>query len=124
VTVADLMAKGATALDDAAVKALIVGKTLTIRNAPTGQTFEVIFSDNGRRLITSIDGTQPEPGEVGDVMHGGELGSPAAYSIEGGKIVTSLGNDAFDVTVYKAGDKYYGARSNEFGYANYEIVSK
>jgi hypothetical protein len=27
-----------------------------------------------------------------------------------------------ELTVYKMGDKYFGARSNEFGYANYEIV--
>jgi hypothetical protein len=27
-----------------------------------------------------------------------------------------------EITVYKLGDKYYGARSNEFGYANYEIT--
>ena len=27
-----------------------------------------------------------------------------------------------EVTAYKLGDKYYGARSNEFGYANYEII--
>ncbi len=27
----------------------------------------------------------------------------------------------FDVTVYKLGDKYIAARSNEFGYANYEV---
>jgi hypothetical protein len=26
------------------------------------------------------------------------------------------------VTFYKLGDTYYGARSNEFGYANYEII--
>ena len=26
------------------------------------------------------------------------------------------------MTVYKLGDKYFGARSNEFGYANYEII--
>jgi predicted transcriptional regulator len=26
------------------------------------------------------------------------------------------------VTVYKLGDIYYGARSNEFGYANYEMI--
>ena len=26
------------------------------------------------------------------------------------------------MTVYKLGDTYYGARSNEFGYANYEII--
>ena len=26
------------------------------------------------------------------------------------------------MTVYKTGDKYQAARSNEFGFANYEIV--
>ena len=30
--------------------------------------------------------------------------------------------DPFAVTIYKLGDTYYGARSNEFGYANYEII--
>jgi hypothetical protein len=27
----------------------------------------------------------------------------------------------FDVRMYKLGDKYFAARSNEFGYANYEV---
>jgi hypothetical protein len=27
-----------------------------------------------------------------------------------------------EIAVYKPGDKYFGARSNEFGYANYEII--
>ena len=26
------------------------------------------------------------------------------------------------LAIYKLGDSYYGARSNEFGYANYEII--
>jgi len=26
------------------------------------------------------------------------------------------------MTIYKLGDSYYGARSNEFGYANYEMI--
>jgi len=26
------------------------------------------------------------------------------------------------MTIYKLGDTYYGARSNEFGYANYEMI--
>ena len=30
--------------------------------------------------------------------------------------------DPYAVTFYKLGDTYYGARSNEFGYANYEII--
>lgn len=29
-----------------------------------------------------------------------------------------------DMAVYKSGDTYYGARSNEFGYANYELLLK
>lgn len=29
-----------------------------------------------------------------------------------------------DMAVYKSGDTYYGARSNEFGYANYELLAK
>jgi hypothetical protein len=27
-----------------------------------------------------------------------------------------------EVTVYKLSDKFIGARSNEFGYANYEVI--
>ncbi len=29
-----------------------------------------------------------------------------------------------EVAVYKLGDTYYAARSNEFGYANYELLPK
>jgi hypothetical protein len=35
--------------------------------------------------------------------------------------VTSVADTPFQTTVYKLGDKYLAARSNEFGYANYEI---
>ncbi len=44
--------------------------------------------------------------------------------IQNGKLVISLGGTLFEVTVYKMGDKYIAARSNEFGYANYEIMPK
>ena len=30
--------------------------------------------------------------------------------------------DPYSFTFYKVGDTYYAARSNEFGYANYEII--
>ncbi len=49
------------------------------------------------------------------------MGSPAQYQISGGRIITTLEMTPFDVTVYKLGDKYLAARSNEFGYANYEV---
>ena len=118
---ADLRQKGAMALDDAQLKQLIVGKTFKVRNTVTGQRFEILYGQDGRRLILSIDGKQPPAGEVGDVLHSGELGSPAHYEIRSGKIVTTIANTPFEIAVYKVGNKYVAARSNEFGYANYEV---
>ena len=69
----------------------------------TGQRFEMLYGANGRRLITSIDGKQPPAGEVGDVMHSGDLGSPAAYTISGGR-PTTIGGTPFEVVVYKLGE--------------------
>jgi hypothetical protein len=37
-------------------------------------------------------------------------------------VVTAISQAPFSVTIYKLGDTYYAARSNEFGYANYEII--
>jgi len=121
-TVADLKQKGAVPLDQAQLTALIVGKSTWVRNNATGSVFQVIWSENGRRLITNVDGRFPAPGQVGDVMHSGEMGSPSSYAIKDGKVVTSIGNLGYELTVYKMGDKYFAARSNEFGYANYEVV--
>ena len=67
--------KGAVALDDAQLKQLIVGKTSKVRNTVTGQRFEILYGADGRRLILSVDGQQPPAGQVGDVLHSGELGS-------------------------------------------------
>jgi hypothetical protein len=121
VMVADLKKKGAETLDDAQLTQLVVGKILTVRNTVTGQQFKIYYGNSGRRLILSVDGKQPEPGEAFDVTGAGGLGSPAQYEISGGHITTTLGGTPFEVNVYKAGDKYWAARSNEFGYANYEL---
>ena len=98
-----------------------MGKTMTVRNIATGQRIEIAYGNSGRRLILSIDGKAPQAGEIFDVTGAGALGSPAPYEIKGGEIITTIGETPFVVTVYKVGDKYWGARSNEFGYANYEL---
>jgi len=121
VTVADLKQRGAAPLDDAQLRQLVVGKSLRVRNTVTGQVFEMLYGVSGRRLITSIDGKQPPVGDIGDVLHAGELGSPAQYEISNGRITTTIGGTPFEVTVYLVGDKFIAARSNEFGYANYEL---
>jgi hypothetical protein len=41
--------------------------------------------------------------------------------MKGRQVSTTLGETPFAVTVYKLGDRYVAARSNEFGYANYEL---
>ncbi len=61
---------------------------------------------------------------MGDVLHSGELGSPAHYEVRGGKIVTTLSGTPFEIAVYKIGDKYVAARDNEFGFANYEVEQR
>jgi hypothetical protein len=59
---------------------------------------------------------------VGNLVRDGYQGTTTPYKIEGGKLVTTISQDPFSVAIYKLGDTYYGARSNEFGYANYEII--
>lgn len=46
------------------------------------------------------------------------------YSIRNGKLVTTLSDSPFEISVYNMGDRYYAARSNEFGFANYEFLAK
>jgi len=122
-TIAELRQQGATALDDAQIKELLVGKSTWLRNNVNSQKFKVVFAENGQRLIANLtEGNVPDPAEVGDVMNAGILGSSTSYQIKNGRIVTYFGNAPYELSVYKAGDKYLGARSNEFGYANYEIV--
>ena len=67
-----------------------MGKTFSVRNRVTGERFEILYGKYGRRLITSVNGKQPEPGEIGDVLHSGGLGSPAQYEISGGHIITTI----------------------------------
>jgi signal peptidase I len=63
-----------------------------------------------------------EPSLAGNIAQASHLGDSRPYFINNGKIVTSLVGTPIEITVYKAGDKYVAARSNEFGYANYDLI--
>ncbi|UVD60356.1 DUF3604 domain-containing protein (plasmid) [Rhizobium sp. Pop5] len=121
-TVADLKQQGATALDTKALTDLVVGKSSWVRNNVTGEVFNIAWTTSGQRLVNNVNGSIPKPSEIGDVLHGGLTGQGTAYAIKDGAIVTTLNNAPYEATVYKLGDKYYAARSNEFGFANYEVV--
>jgi hypothetical protein len=121
ITVADLRRQGANQLDEAQLKQLVVGKTLRVRNTVTGKRFEILYGNTGQRLITGVDGQPPKPAELFNAMHAGEPGSRSEYVIRDGRIVTTIEGTPFEVTVYKTGDKFVAARSNEFGFVNYEL---
>jgi len=122
-TVADLKQKGATSLDDAQLKELIGTKFTWVRNNVTGGVIKMQWSDAGRLLMMNVDPRIPQPSEFGDLTRNSYLGnSTTDYSIKNGKILTSFGNKTYETAVYKLGDRYLAARSNEFGYANYEVV--
>jgi hypothetical protein len=122
-TAMDLKKKGATTLSDAELKALIVGKAFWVRNNVTGDEFSENFTAEGQTTVFRIGRTANVPSAYGNVVQGGYEGTTMPYRIEGGKLVVYMAQDPYAVAVYKLGKTYYGARSNEFGYANYEIIS-
>jgi hypothetical protein len=147
VTVEALKKQGATPLTDAQLKALIVDKSPWLQNNVTGVKFKISYSASGKtdakQSLTPIDPRYfaskfspnqgqaqinhagrgvVQPSAFGDVAERSYLGTATPYYINNGKIVTDLAGTPIEITAYKLGDKYYGARSNEFGYANYEII--
>jgi len=121
-TVADLKAKGATPLNDAQLKAFIVGKAFWVRNNVTSDTFSVSYTTEGDSIAWHIGKYTTLPSYVGNPMLNGYQANTSPYKIEGGKLTIKVAQDPYSMTVYKLGDTYYGARSSEFGYANYEMI--
>jgi hypothetical protein len=123
-TVANLMGQGAQALGEADLKALLVGKAVWVRNNVTGDTYHVRFDETGAGLIDYAGRRSQLPSLMGNLAKRGYQMVPTPYSIRDGKLVTLVAGTPVELTVYKSGDRYLAARSNEFGYANYELVDK
>jgi hypothetical protein len=75
----------------------------------------------GQSVIYHVGRYAVLPSEVGNVYQVGYQGISSGYTIQNGKIVA---DSPFEVTVYKVGDKQLAARSNEFGFVNYEIMAQ
>ena len=146
VTVADLTSKGAVALNDDQIKTLIEQKSVWLQNNVTGDKYMVVYGALGKggatKPLTPSDadyvtqqfpanqgqfqvryiGTKVTQSLAGDSIRASYLGTSRTYTIANGRIVTDIVGTPIEISVYKVGDKYVGARSNEFGYANYEII--
>lgn len=146
-TVDDLKKQGAVALTSEQIKALIVGKTVWVQNNVTSDKYQIIYGRSGRNpsgkpatpvepgyitekfsenqghyQVRYVGRRFQEPSQFGDIANSSYLGESGSYFINNGKIVTSLVGTPIETTVYKLDNKYLGVRSNEFGYANYEII--
>jgi hypothetical protein len=122
-TVADLKKKGAVTLGDAQLRTLIVGKAHWLRNNVTGEQFWQSFTAEGQTTLFRIGKDAQMPSGYGNVERDGYQGTTSPYKIEGSKLITFVSQDPYALAFYKLGDTTYAARSNEFGYANYEIVA-
>jgi hypothetical protein len=122
-TVAELKKKGSNALNDAQLKALVVGKAFWLRNNVTGEQFSQNFTAEGQTIVFRVGTNAAMPSAFGNVVRDGYEATTYAYRIEGGKLVIPVAQEPYSFTFYKSGDSTYAARSNEFGYANYEIVA-
>jgi len=122
-TVAALTEKGASALNNAQLKELIVGKAFWLRNNVTGDQFSQNFTTGGQMTIFRVGAYADMPSGFGNVVGNGYEGLTHEYEIEGGKLITYVAQEPYAYSFYKLGDTYYAARSNEYGYANYEIIA-
>lgn len=121
-TVADLKKNGATQLGDAELKALIVGKAFWLRNDVTGEQFSQSFTADGQTTVFRVGREADVPSGYGNVMARGYEGATTSYEIAAGKLVTHVSQEPYAFTFHKLGETIYAARSNEFGYANYQII--
>ena len=93
-----------------------------MRNNVTGEQFSQNFTVDGQTIVFRVGANATVPSGFGNVEGDGYKGATSPYKIEGGKLVVLVSQDPYAFTFYKLGDTYYAARSNEFGYANYEII--
>jgi hypothetical protein len=123
-TVASLTQKGGVALNDDQLKEVIVGKSYFVRNMVTNAVTKVSYTAEGQYIVWNVGKNATTPGVTGNLYQDGYWGRTSPYKIENGKLVVMMAQDPIEFTIYKLGNTYYGARSNEFGYVNYEALAK
>jgi hypothetical protein len=122
-------------------------KSPWLQNTVTGDKYQVIYATSGKSpsgkaalplqpgYITEkfaanqaqfqlryVGKKMPLPSLTGNIADASYLANTSPYFINNGKLVTALAGTPIEIAVYKVGGKYVGVRSNEFGYANYEII--
>jgi len=107
IRVADLEARGITALDEGQVDDLVVGSTLRVVNVVTGEVGLVSFAEDGVQTINL------PPHRV--------IRQEYEISADGRLHQHSLRGQPVAFTIFEVDGSYIAARDDETGYCNYEI---
>jgi len=115
IAVSDLIRRGARRLSDDEIEALVVGRTIRLTDLRSGEKYDIFFGEDGTRTIIDTV-TSAYGGSTGQVQVN-------QYRIKDNKLHCSTGGRQLYFTeVYLLDNCYYGARSDEDGIANYEIL--
>ncbi|WP_105101791.1 DUF3604 domain-containing protein [Microbulbifer pacificus] len=122
IRIADLKKKGINPLGEADLRKLLVEKDTWIKNRVTGAIFRLVWQKNGQRALWNVNPSDPMPQHFGFASADSYLGIPTSYEIKGNQVIEHFGNGPLSWTLYQSGAVTLMARSDEYGYANYEII--
>lgn len=123
-TVDDMQKRGIKPLKTAAIKQLIVGKLIVIRNLDTGGYYEVRFNKDGTRVLQGVAATKVGGGIEYRPFTKDPKVHTAKYEIKAGKLLTMFDDTRFEVKIFKDANIYYAAHSNDNGEIKWELVRK
>jgi hypothetical protein len=112
-TVAGLEKEKAKALSTEAIKALLVGKEVRIRNLATGAKYDATYGADGMRTLAATAAWASAHGQ-------GAAKNP--YTIKDGKLSSRLDDGSqFSTRLFRHEGRCLAARDDEAGYVNYEV---
>jgi Protein of unknown function (DUF3604) len=123
-TVADLTAKGCQAADRGGARGPDCRQVHLGEQQCYGEPIKIRYDEDGTAVTVHVGRSATLPSLTGDLSRASYQTTASSYKVSDGKIVTELSGTPIGMAVYKLGDTYYGARSNEFGHANYELLLK
>jgi hypothetical protein len=101
---------------------VLIGGSMDVRLENPGGLTGQNFTADGQQIVFRVGFGAVAPSGYGKLAQDGYEGITSHYRIAGGKLITLVSQDPYAFTFYELGGTYYVARSNEFGYANYELI--
>lgn len=123
-TVAKIEKMGGTQVKGKDLETYVKGKALFIRNNVTGTSFKIRYAPEMNSIVMYVGRDELQPNLTGDLELMEYLGITTPYKFKNDQVVTQFGGKEIGLSIYKVKDTYYIARSNEYGFVNYEVLKE